>query len=389
MRVTVQYPGRGTDSVSEPASAHVSTDATIPVIRPSLPPIGEYRAMLSQLWSTGIVTNGGPYVSELEHQLERYLPARNVVAVTNGTAALQLALRAVGGSKGEVITTPFTFAATTTALIWQGFTPRFVDIDRETFVLDPTIVADRIDRSVVGVLPVQVFGNPSGSRELAAVAKERSRWVIFDSAHSFGVRLASGSLFDLGDASTLSFHATKSFHTFEGGAVATSDRRLARRVSRLRNFGFDAAGDVDEPGINAKMTEPHAAMGLANLRYVDRWIRTRGERAQLYRDLLAPLSRVEFQQVEAARYNYVYMPILLPTRRLRDRVYQHLFRNGIRSRPYYFLLTSRFAFLSKSLRKNCPVALDISNRVLCLPLYDRLTPRQVRQIVSRVREALQ
>jgi dTDP-4-amino-4,6-dideoxygalactose transaminase len=351
--------------------------------------LSEYQALLPQIWSSGILTNGGPYVRELERRLAQYLPARNVAAITNGTVALQLALRAVGGSKGVVITTPFTFAATTTALVWEGYTPRFVDIDRDTFVLDHNLVADGIGRDVVGVLPVQVFGNPAGSRELAAVAKERARWTIFDSAHCFGVRISRGSLFNLGDASILSFHATKSFHTFEGGAVVTPRRGVARRVELLRNFGLEVSGNVSDPGINGKMTEPHAAMGLVNLRYVDRWIRARELRVRLYRDLLSSLKGIEFQHLRAARQNYIYMPILLPTRRLRDRVYQHLYRSGIRPRVYYLVTNNRFGFLPRALQRECPVAQEISSRVLCLPLYHELPLGSVRRVVDGVREALE
>lgn len=377
--------------MSEPGSPHRSDAAVVPLTRPSLPPLEDFQALLPRLWATGTVTNGGPYVRELETRLTRFLPARNVCAVTNGTLALQLALRAVGGSQGVVITTPFTFAATTTALAWQGFTPRFADIDRETFILDPERVSDKWDRDVVGVLPVQVFGNPAGSRELAALARERSRWAIFDSAHSFGVKVSGGSLFDLGDASMLSFHATKSFHTFEGGAVTTSSRRLARRIERLRNFGFqdtEVTGDVSEPGINAKMTEPQAAVGLLNLRHLRGWIRARGERFRLYHDLLATLRVVEFQRVEADRPNFIYMPILLPNRRLRDRVYRNLFRKGIRPRRYYLRLTNQFSFVPRALRGNCPVAEEISERVLCLPLYHELPLDEVHRIADLVRDGL-
>ena len=360
----------------------------IPVTRPSLPPLKEYESLLPRLWSTGVVTNGGPYVGELERRVARYLPARNVVAVSNGTVAIQLALRAVGGSKGAVITAPFTYAATTTALVWQGFTPRFVDIDRETFVMDHHLLADRIDRDVVGILPVQVFGNTAGSRELAAVAKEKGRWTVFDSAHCFGVRISQGSLFDLGDASTLSFHATKSFHTFEGGAVVSRSRAIARRVELLRTFGLRSTGDVFEPGINGKLSEPHAAMGLVNLRYVDRWIRAREVRVRLYRDLLSPLPGIEFQRLGPSRHNHIYMPILLATRRQRDRVDRHLYRNGIRTRVYYPVAANRFGFVPRALHRQCPVAQEISGRVLCLPLYHELPLGWVRRIVDRVREAL-
>jgi dTDP-4-amino-4,6-dideoxygalactose transaminase len=378
----------GLPAMAEHAAARRSAPAPIYVMRPSLPPLAEYQTLLRKIWATRTLTNDGPFVRELEARLARYLPAQNVIAVTNGTVALQLALRAVGGPKGIVVTTPFTFAATTTALAWEGFTPRFADIDRETFNLSAESVAGLRDDGVVGVLPVQVFGNPAGAREVAAVAKEESRWAIFDAAHSFGVKGSGGSLFDLGDASVLSFHATKNFHTFEGGAVSTRSRRIARRVQQLRNFGFRGPGDVPNPGINAKMNEAQAAMGVVNLRHVDRWIRARRERVELYRDLLTPLGVIGFQRVEATRRNFCYMPILLPTRRLRDRVDRHLQRNGIWPRRYFYPLTSDFTFLPKTLRRDCPVAEEIAHRILCLPLYPDLPLNQVHRIVACVRAAL-
>jgi dTDP-4-amino-4,6-dideoxygalactose transaminase len=365
-----------------------SASAPIYVTRPALPPLAEYQALLRKIWATRILTNNGPFVRELERRLASYLPAQNVNAVANGTLALQLALRAVRGPKGIVVTTPFTYAATTTALAWEGFTPRFADIDAETFNLSPESVAGLLDDHVVGVLPVHVFGNPAGSLEVAAVAREHSRWTIFDAAHSFGVKVSGGSLFDRGDASTLSFHATKNFHTFEGGAVSTRSRGIAGRVQQLRNFGFQGAEEVPEPGINAKMNEAQAAMGLVNLRYVDRWIRARGERSRLYRDLLQPLGDIGFQRVEARRYNHCYMPILLPTQRVRERVVRYLERQGVWPRRYFYPLTSHFTFLPKKARRQCPVAENISSRVLCLPLYADLPLNEVHRIVDGVREGL-
>lgn len=335
-----------------------------------------------------MLTNGGPYVRQLEAELAAYLPARHLVAVANGTLALQIALRAIGGDHGSVITTPFTYAATTTALVWQGFTPRFVDIDRETFNLDPTLVPDHLARDVVGILPVHVFGNPAGGRDVADVARESGRWCIFDSAHCIGVRTSGRSVFDLGDASTLSLHATKSYHSFEGGAISAARPAVAARVARLRSFGFDADGDVPEPGINAKLTEPAAAMGLVNLRHLEEWIRIREERVRLYRELLAPVDDVTFQRVEARRPSVTYMPILLPDLRTRERVVRALDREGIRTRRYFFPLTSGFSFLPRSSRRRCPVAEEIANRVLCLPLYHELPEAEVRRVVATLRSAL-
>jgi len=362
--------------------------APINVTRPSLPPLAEYVELLRKIWDSRWLTNNGPFVTAFETELSRYLPARHVHVVANGTLALQIALRAVASPKGKVVTTPFTFAATTTALAWEGFEPRFADIDRETLNLSAESVASVLSDQVVGILPVQVFGNIAGTHEIATLAKERSKWTIFDAAHSFGVRSSEGSPFDLGDASVLSFHATKSFHTFEGGGVSSRNPQIARRVERLRNFGFRVPGDAPTPGINAKMNEAQAAMGLVNLRHIDRWIRARRDRSELYRDLLASLRVIEFQRVEASRYNYTYMPILLPSRRLRDRVDRHLRRNGIWPRRYFYPLTSHLSFLPKAIRHACPVAEEIANRVLCLPLYSELPLDPVHRIVDRVRDGL-
>ncbi|MGA3022283.1 MAG: DegT/DnrJ/EryC1/StrS family aminotransferase [Thermoplasmata archaeon] len=367
--------------------------APILVTRPSLPPFEEYARHLRRIWKSRYLTNGGPYLKTLEQELVRYLPASNVAVVANGTLALQLALHSVSRKKGVVITTPFTFAATTTSLVWEGFTPRFADIDPETFNLDPDSVADRFDDDVVGVLSVHVFGNPAGARGVAGVAKEHNRWMIFDAAPSLGVRTQGRSLYELGDASTLSFHAVKTFHTFEGGAITTSSRRIAEQVRRLRNFGFEASGevgtpDVAAPGINAKMSEAHAAMGVTNLRYVDGWIRARQERYELYRELLEPMGRVGFQHVVACRYNFGYMPILLSSRRTRDRVCQDLQQHGIWPRRYFFPPTSQFTFLRKTTRAPCPVAKNVADRVLTLPLYPDLPLEQVRRIAEYIRRAV-
>lgn len=358
------------------------------VVRPTLPPLLEYERHLRRIWRSRILTNQGPYALALERRLSRYLPAADVAVVANGTLALHLALRALGGRGRVVVTTPFTFAATTTSLAWEGYTPRFADIDPETFNLDPESVSDRMDESVAGVLSVHVFGNPGGAKEIAKIGREHHRWVLFDAAHSFGTRVTGRSLYDLGTASTLSFHATKTFHTFEGGAVASPRRVLVERIRTLRNFGLEGSEDVRSPGLNAKMSEAHAAMGVTNLPHIDGWIQRRRRRFELYRDLLAPCGRVTFQRIDARRYNYAYMPILLPSRRSRDRVFRDLEGHGIHPRRYFYPLTSHFTFLHRGNPARCPVAESVANRVLTLPLYPDLPLGQVRRIADRVRKGL-
>jgi dTDP-4-amino-4,6-dideoxygalactose transaminase len=355
------------------------------VVRPSLPPLGEYAKLLRRVWSSRILTNNGPLAVELETRLSRYLPARHLAVVANGTLALQLAFRAMGGAKGDVATTPFTFAATTTALAWEGYKPRFVDINPETFNLDPDRLAEVVSDDTVGVVSVHVFGNPAGSAEVAAISRATSQWTIFDAAHSFGTRLKGPPLYDLGDASTLSFHATKSFHTFEGGAVASTRKEIIDRVRVLRNFGLEGHQDVRTPGLNAKMSEAHAAMGLANLRHVDGWITARRRRYRLYQELLGTVDRITFQKVDAARYNFNYMPVLFPSRKIRNRVYLDLQSRAIYPRLYFSPLTSSFSFLRKKTLAKLPVARDVADRILTLPLYPDLSLDDVRRISGHVR----
>lgn len=358
------------------------------VTRPSLPPLEEFVGHLRGIWRSRWLTNDGPIARRFEAALERRFGGPRVSVTTNGTLALQLIYRTVFRTGQRVVTTPFTFAATTTALAWEGLAPEFADIDPETFNLDPSSVAAHLEGGAEGIVGVHVFGNPAGSRELHDLAKRHGASLAFDGAHAFGVRLGSELLFALGNATALSFHATKNFHTFEGGAVLTSDLALHRRLRLLRAFGIPGPDEGPaEPGINAKMTEVQAAMGLANLGYVDRWIRARGERYELYRDLLGSVPSVSFQRLAPCRYNYIYMPILLDSQRSRDRVHRHLVRHGVQPRKYFYPPTHRFPFLGKARRDPCPVATDVARRVLTLPLYPDLSLSEVRRIARLVKQA--
>jgi dTDP-4-amino-4,6-dideoxygalactose transaminase len=353
------------------------------VARPALPPRREFDRLLDVAWKRRWLTNDGVLVRRLERQLARYLEAPRIATTTNGTIALQLALRAVSERRGVVLTTPFTYAATTTALLWEGFIPRFVDIDPETFNLNPEAVAAADAPDVVGVLAVHVFGNPAGGAALARWAKQAGRWLIFDAAHAFGTRSDDGPILRWGDASTLSFHATKTFHTLEGGAVSSPRVAIDRRVRQFRTFGFEGREQIRYPGINGKMTEAQAAMGLANLRYVDGWIRARTERYHLYRDLLEGAG-VEFQRMTARRPSHPYMPVLLKNRRRRDAAYAALAACRIFARKYFYPPTNEFRF-ARSLTGSTPVARQIASRVLTLPLYPDLPLRDVREVARVVR----
>ena len=358
------------------------------VTRPSLPPFEEFVDLLRPIWKSRILTNAGPTVGRFETALEAYTRARNVEALANGTLALEIAAKIVFPTGATVITTPFTFPATTNALLWLGMSPRFVDIDPETFNLDPKLVAAAMDRTVDGILSVHVFGNPAGSAELAALGRGSGVGVLFDAAHAFGFRARRGCLLERGDASTLSFHATKHFHSFEGGAIVSRRASIARQVRLLRNFGILSEEKVAAAGINAKMTEVQAAMGLANLRHVDRWIRERRERFETYRSLLERSSQIQFQRLESGQYNYPYMPILLPNRRVRDRVHGRLYQHRIRARKYFFPLTSSLPYTRSYVRGRLPVAERVAGGILTLPLYADLSMDEVHRIASCVRVAL-
>jgi dTDP-4-amino-4,6-dideoxygalactose transaminase len=358
------------------------------VTKPSLPPLREYVQLLDRIWASRILTNNGLQAVEFERRLREYLRGDYVNVVANGTLALQLALRATVKAKRSVITTPFTFPATTTALIWEGYSPVFADIDPETFNLDPHSVEGAITEEVGGILSVHVFGNPAGSDKLESLARRRGVPLIFDGAHAFGVRTSHGSLFTRGNATTLSFHATKGFHTFEGGAVVTRSHNISRQIQLLRNFGIASEEQVEVPGINAKMNEAQAALGILNLRYIDKWIDCRRVRYELYRDLFSGTPGVQLQQVIASRYNYSYMPILLPSRRIRDLVFKNLLRNRIRPRKYFWPLTSAATFSRKYRKVATPIARNVSSRIITLPIFPDLPLSEVQRITRCVQSVL-
>jgi dTDP-4-amino-4,6-dideoxygalactose transaminase len=364
------------------------TKGTTYVTRPSLPSLREFVALLRPIWKTRVLTNNGPSVSRFEDELERYTQSRNVEVLSNGTLALEIAAKILFPSGATIATTPFTFPATTNALIWLGMKPRFFDIDPETFNLDPALVAQSDERSIDGILSVHVFGNPAGSSKFQALGRARGIPVLFDAAHALGFRARRGHLLERGDASTLSFHATKHFHSFEGGAIATRSPSVAREVRLLRNFGIVSEEEVEAAGINAKMTEIQAVMGLANLRHIDRWIGARKVRFDLYRSLLGTSAEIQHQRLEVGEYNYPYMPILLPSRRVRDRVFDALLRQRIRARKYFYPLTSGLPYTRKYARTPLPVATRVAEGILTLPLYADLPLREVRRISACVRSAI-
>ena len=363
----------------------------ITVTKSDLPDLDRYIEYLKKIWSSRWLTNDGEFVQLLEKKLEEYLKVKNLMLVSNGTLALQLALKAFD-LKGEVITTPFTFAATTNVILWEGFTPVFADIDPETFNINPEDVERKITDKTSAILAVHVYGNPCYVEALQEIADKYNLKLIYDAAHAFGVEYKNQSVLNHGDISTLSFHATKLFHTIEGGAIIVKDEKLLEKLKLLRNFGFKSEEEVVLPGINAKMNEFQAAMGLCNLEYIGEKIRRRKRIYEHYKEKLTDTS-VKFQKIIASKYNYSYMPVCFENNEKRDEIYTELVKNGIKPRKYFYPLTVYFDyFKDKSInlveKYGLNVAFDVANRVLCLPLYPDLEIVDVDEIISIIRKVI-
>src|SRR5205809_1885452 len=298
--------------------------------RPDVPPLNCLQGCLERMWQSRQLTNNGIFVRKLERRLEAYLRVDNLVLVQNGTLAIQLIVKVLGLT-GEVITTPFTFAATTNALLWQNLRPVFADVDSETFNIDPESVEARITEKTSAILAVHTYGNPCHVDQLSRIGKKNKLKVIFDAAQAFGVEYRGRSVLTFGDSSALSLHATKVFNTVEGGAIITNRDADARNLKLLRNFGIRSEMEIALPGINAKMNEVEAAVGLCNLRRVRINI---ARRKALYVRYVARLSDSDlaFQRILASRYNYSYMPIVFHDARVRAKAQADLFARGIESR---------------------------------------------------------
>jgi dTDP-4-amino-4,6-dideoxygalactose transaminase len=362
----------------------------ITVTKSDLPPLEEYIEHMKKIWASAWVTNNGEYVQLLQRKLEKHLKTKHLVLVSNGTLAIELALRGLE-IRGEVITTPFTFPATTNAILWERLTPVFADIDPETFNIDPKEVEKRITRKTGAILATHTFGNPCHVKELQEIASRHDVKLIYDAAATFGVEYENHSVLDYGDMSTLSFHATKVFHTIEGGAIAVKDETLSDKLRLLLDHGIESAEHVAIVGTNAKMNEFQAVMGICNLKYVDEKIQ---RRKRLYEHYKRKLSKyVKFQKLTASKYNYGYMPVCFGNIEERDEVHLKLLKNRIDPRKYFFPLTTSSDYFKKEcvdlvkkydLRK----AYDLSNRILCLPLYPDLKTRDVNRVIKIIEDTL-
>ena len=355
----------------------------IPVTQPYLPPRKALDRYIDGVYERRWLTNNGPLVRELESRLADYLGVDNLVLVANGTLALQVAFRLLG-VQGEAITTPFTFAATSSAMRWQGIQPRYADIDSQDFNLDPELARARITPDTSAIVPVHVYGNPCRTQAFHDIGKQHGLPIIYDAAHAFGVESPDGaSILNAGDISTLSFHATKLFHTVEGGALIIRDPELYEQARRLINFGFDSDSDIVDIGINAKMSEMNAAMGLATLDCVDDIIAKRAALVEGYRKILD--GHVGFQQRRGSE-NGAYMPILLDSSEQTAIALQALYDAGVHARRYFAPALHETPIFNSD--DTCPVASDVVRRVLCLPLYQELTIAEVRIICDTLIDVL-
>ncbi|SHJ73735.1 dTDP-4-amino-4,6-dideoxygalactose transaminase [Tangfeifania diversioriginum] len=361
------------------------------VTQPALPPLEEFTGYLEQIWDSKILTNNGPFHQQFEQALADYLGVKHISLFANGTLALMTALQALRIT-GEVITTPFSFAATTHSLWWNKIQPVFVDIEPETFTLDPEKAEAAITPQTTAIMPVHVYGNPCKLERLQEIADIYGLKLIYDSAHTFGVKVKDKSLVSFGDLSILSFHATKVFNTIEGGAIICPDKKTKKRIDYLKNFGFAGETTVIEPGINAKMNEIQAAYGLLQLKYVDEYIARRKTVADTYRKQLEGIPGIHFlDDIQEVHHNYAYFPILVNASeygKSRDELYEELKRNNIYGRRYFYPLISQFPTyrgLSSAKPSNLPVAEKIAAEVICLPIYPELALTTINKIMNCIK----
>ncbi len=361
---------------------------TITVTSPLLPDLGEFQEMLQQIWDSKWITNNGSFHKQLERALAEYLKVPYVSLFTNGTLPLITALQALRIT-GEVITTPYSFVATTHSLWWNGIKPVFVDIEWATGCMNPNKIEAAITPKTTAIMPVHVYGKPCNIKAIQDIADKYGLKVIYDAAHAFGVEVNGESILNAGDMSTLSFHATKVYNTIEGGAMVMHDEKTKRRIDYLKNFGFAGETEVIAPGINSKMDEMRAAYGLLNLRQVDQAIEARHQVAIRYREALRQIEGIEFwDDLPGVRHNYSYFPIFVDSKKYgktRDELYFSMKEKGILGRRYFYPLISDFATyrgLPSATRENLPVATKMADSVICLPMHHLLTDTDIDKIID-------
>ena len=376
----------------------MSEKSQITVTSPLLPPLEEFNSYLQQIWDSKWITNNGHFHQQLEQALAEYLGVEYLSLFTNGTLPLITAFQALGIREGEVITTPYSFVATSHSIWWNGLKPVFVDIEEDTCGIDPSKIEAAITPNTVAIMPVHCYGKPCKTAEIDAIAKKHNLKVIYDAAHAFGVTQNGQSVLQAGDISTLSFHATKVYNTIEGGALICHSAEMKYHVDNLKNFGFRGETTVVAPGINSKMDEMRAAYGLLNLRQVDAAIEARKQVAKQYIDALQYVQGIRIFQLlpiagddNSTRLNYSYFPIFVDEEQYgisRDALYEKMRANNVLGRRYFYPLITDFEpykDIPSANPANLPVANKIANQVICLPMHHALAEDDVKRVIECVR----
>ncbi len=361
---------------------------TITVTSPLLPNLNEFFSSIEEIWNSKWITNNGSFHQQLELSLADYLKVPYISLFTNGTLPLMIALQALRIT-GEVITTPYSFVATTHALWWNGIKPVFVDIDPETGNLDPEKIEAAITPKTTAIMPVHVYGKPCKTKEIQDIADKYGLKVIYDAAHAFGVEVNGESILNAGDMSTISFHATKVYNTIEGGAMVMHDAKTKQRIDYLKNFGFAGETEVVAPGINSKMDELRSAYGLLNLKQVDSAIEARHQVAIKYREILRDVEGISFfEDMPGVRHNYSYFPIFIDSEKYgmtRDELYFKMKAQNVLGRRYFYPLISEFSTyrgLPSSSRENLPNAYKMADEVICLPMHHLLSEEDINRVLT-------
>lgn len=367
-------------------------DKPIYVTSPLLPSLEDFTFLLKEIWESKMLTNNGNFHQKLEEELAKYLKVPYLSLFTNGTLPLITALQAMRIT-GEVITTPFSFVATTHSLWWNGIKPVFVDIEPETCNLDPSKIEAAITPRTTAIMPVHVYGKPCKTKEIQEIANKYGLKVIYDAAHAFGVEINGESILNFGDMATLSFHATKVYNTLEGGALVVRDEQTKKRIDYLKNFGFASETEVVAPGINSKVDEVRAAYGLLNLKQVDHAINSRRKVAIRYRDELQGVKGITFfNDIPGVRHNYSYFPIFINAEEYgmtRDELYFKMKEHNVFGRRYFYPLISTFSTyrgLDSANPDNLPIATQMSNNVICLPMHHALSENEVEYILQIIKK---
>lgn len=368
----------------------MDTKTFIPVTSPLLPDLDEFTESLKQIWDSEWITNYGPFHKQLEEALCEYLKVPYISLFTNGTLPLLAALKVLN-IKGEVITTPYSFVATSHSIMWSDIKPVFVDVDPITGNMDPDRIEEAITPRTAAILPVHVYGQPCDTKRIQEIADRHGLKVIYDAAHCFGVEVNGESILNAGDISTISFHATKVFNTIEGGAMIMKSRAMKEKVDRMSDFGFTGEIDIEGLGINAKLDEVRSAYGLLNLKKVDDAIEARHKVTEAYREALKDVPGIRFlEDMPGVRHNYGYFPIFIDSvkyGKTRDELYEKLKENGIYARRYFYPLISNvdaYKDIPSASPANLPNANKLAEQVICLPISDEMNPSMTQRIIRTI-----